>query len=320
MIITPLKLIAKLLVAYLALFAVVLSVHAEYKTEYVVAADGSGDFFRIQDAIDDCKSFPDLPITIRIKEGRYREKVTVSPWNTNLSFIGEGKVVIAYNSHFKQVDRGRNSTFFTATLEVLANDFTAKNITVANTAGPVGQALALRVEGDRCSFIDCRFLGNQDTLYLAGESRRQYFENCHIEGTTDYIFGEATAYFENCMLKSKANSYITAASTPAGQNYGFVFNKCRVVASEGVDKLYLGRPWRKNAKTVFIDCDYGNSIAPEGWRNWGWDDPANTVFYAEYIAKDAKKIGKQRIEWSHQLSKSQLSEYTVSKVLDGWNP
>ncbi|MBC2607442.1 pectinesterase family protein [Pelagicoccus albus] len=302
----------------IALLAILPSAFAEYKTEYTVASDGSGDFFRIQDAIDDCKSFPDLPITIRIKEGRYREKVTVPAWNTKLSLVGEGEVVIAYNSNFKAVDRGRNSTFFTATLEVLANDFTARNITVANTSGPVGQAIALRVEGDRCAFYECKLLGNQDTVYLAGEGNRQYFEKCHIEGTVDYIFGEATAFFEDCVLLCKSGSYITAASTPQSSAYGFVFNRCTVERAEGVGEVYLGRPWRKFARTVFIDCDYGDGINSEGWKNWGWEKPEQTVFYAEYIAKGSKKVAKQRVEWSHQLSKSDLSDYSKESVLAGW--
>ncbi|EDY83836.1 Pectinesterase superfamily [Verrucomicrobiia bacterium DG1235] len=296
------------------------SAFSGYKTEYTVAADGSGDFSRIQAAIDDCKSFPDLPITIRVKEGRYREKVTVHAWNTNLTILGLGEVIIAYNSHFKEVNRGRNSTFFTGTVEVLANDFSARNLTIENTAGPVGQAIALRVEGDRCSFFDCRLIGNQDTLYLAGEGHRQYFENCYIEGTTDYIFGGATAFFQNCILMSKADSYISAASTPKSSSFGFVFNKCRLDAAKGITEVYLGRPWRKHAKTVYLGCDYGDFIAQAGWDDWGLEDPGASVFYAEYIPKGSKKTGKRRIAWSCQLSKSDLSDYSREKVLRGWTP
>lgn len=296
------------------------SVVAAYKTELTVAADGSGDFLRIQDAIDDCKSFPDLPITVRIKEGRYWEKVTVPSWNTKLTLVGEGEVTIAYDSHFKQVNRGRNSTFFTATLEVLANHFTARNLTIANTAGPIGQAIALRVEGDRCAFYDCRILGNQDTLYVAGEGSRQYFENCYIEGTTDYIFGEATVFFENCTLHSLEGSYITAASTPSTIDYGFVFNECVLTTEDGVTDLFLGRPWRKHAKTVFIGCEYPSAIAPAGWKNWGWEDPGSTVFYAEYIPEDPQKIASQRVEWSKRLGRSDLTRFKQDQVLGDWHP
>jgi Pectin methylesterase len=145
----------------------------------------------------------------------YKEKVKVAACNPHLRLIGESvdKTILTYDDHFNKINRGRNSTFYTYTLLVEADDFRAENMTIENSAGPVGQAVALHVEGDRCAFVNCRLLGNQDTVYLAGQTSRDYFSNCYIEGTTDFIFGAATAYFEKCTLHCKTSSYATAAST-----------------------------------------------------------------------------------------------------------
>lgn len=309
----------KVLYPLLALIGLACSLEAaSYKTEMVVAADGSGDYSTIQAAIDDSKSFPDLPLTITVREGVYHERVTVPAWNPRITMIGEGTVVVSAGEHFKTIDRGRNSTFMTATFEVLANDFVARNLRIENTAGPVGQAIALRVEGDRCAFIDCEILGNQDTLYVDGEGARQYFKNCRIEGTTDYIFGQATAFFENCELYSKANSYLTAASTAAGAKHGLVFVGCRLSAAAEVEGLRLGRPWRKHAKTVFVDCEVGEFIAAEGWGNWGLKDPGATVFYAESRSSLSATEAAGRVDWAHLLSDKEAKGFTKEAVLGAW--
>ena len=222
--------------------------------DIVVALDGSGDYTSIQAAIDACKSFPDHRISIFIKNGVYHEKVRVPAWNTKLSLIGESMehTVISWHDHFNSINRGRNSTFFTYTLLVEGHDFYAENLTIENTAGPVGQAVALHVDGDRCTFRNCRLLGHQDTLYAAGQNSRQYYDSCYIEGTTDFIFGAATAVFHQCTIHSKSNSYITAASTPEGKPFGYVFLDCRLTAKPDVDKVYLGRPWRDFARVAFL--------------------------------------------------------------------
>ncbi|HBX65905.1 MAG TPA: pectin esterase, partial [Balneolaceae bacterium] len=211
-----------------------------YETEFIVSQDGSGDYTSIQAAIDGAKSYPYERITIYVRDGVYKEKVKVHAWNTKLSIIGESKenTIITFSDYFDSVDRGRNSTFHTYTFLVDANDFHAENLTIENSAGEVGQAVALHVEGDRVSFENCNLLGNQDTVYLAGEGNRNYFRNCYIEGTTDFIFGGATAYFEDSEIYSKSNSYITAASTPENQEYGFVFQNCSLTAAEGIDEVY----------------------------------------------------------------------------------
>ena len=313
------KFFAILLFCYVGFSSFILQSTLADKYDYVVAADGSGDFTTIQAAIDASKAFPYQRIKIFVKKGVYHEKVLIPSCNTTLSLIGERKdsTIITYGDHFKKIDRGRNSTFYTATLQVLANDFHAENLTIENSAGPVGQALALAVEADRCSFKNCKLLGNQDTLYVAGENARQYFNECFIEGTTDFIFGEATAWFEKCTIKSKANSFITAASTPQGISYGFVFRDCNILAAPDVKKVFLGRPWRKYAKTVYINCNMGSFILPEGWDNWNEPGNEKTAFYAEYKSTGEGAAPAKRVSWSKQLTDKEAKQYTVEKVLGG---
>ncbi|MEQ8525991.1 pectinesterase family protein [Gracilimonas sp.] len=293
-----------------------------YETELVVAKDGSGDYSSIQAAIDDAKSFPYERITILIKNGVYKEKVKVHSWNTKLSLIGENKdsTVITWDDYFDKIDRGRNSTFHTYTLLVEANDFYAENITIENSAGDVGQAVALHIDADRVSIQKCRILGNQDTVYLAGEGKRQYFNNCYIEGTTDFIFGGATGLFEDCQIHSKKDSYITAASTPQGQQYGFVFKNSTLTADESVNEVYLGRPWRNYAKTVFMKTELGGHIMTEGWHNWNKPDAESTVYYAEYENSGLGFKPSERVEWSYQLKAEEAEKYAKEKILKGWNP
>ncbi len=310
-------------ISFIFIFCTFLTSHAfaQYKHHFVVAKDGSGDFKTIQAAIDASKSFPYDRITIYIKNGVYHEKVRIPEWNPKISLIGENKekTIITYGDYFSKIDRGPNSTFFTPTLLVQGNDFFAKNLTIKNSAGPIGQAIALSVVADRVHFEDCRFLGNQDTIYLAGVGNRVYFHNCYIEGTTDYIFGQATAIFKECTIHSKADSYITAASTPKGIHYGFVFKNCRLTAAAGVNKIYLGRPWRKYAKVVYLHCWLGDFIRPEGWSNWNDPTREKTVFYAEYNNRGPGFKPKQRVNWSHQLTPEQAKKYTLKQAFNGWN-
>lgn len=293
-----------------------------YETEFVVSQDESGDFRSIQEAIDASKSFPYERITIYIRNGVYKEKVKVHSWNTKLSLIGESKenTIISWDDYFDKIDRGRNSTFHTYTLLVDGNDFHAENLTIENTAGDVGQAVALHVEADRASFENCRILGNQDTVYLAGEGNRNYFSNCYIDGTTDYIFGEATAYFEDTEIRSKSNSYITAASTPQAEKYGFVFQNCSLTAEDGVNEVYLGRPWRIYAQTVFLNTKMGSHILPKGWGNWGKTEAESLTFFGEYNSSGLGANSDQRVSWSYTLTEKQAEHYTKNRVLRQWNP
>jgi pectinesterase len=252
----------------------------------------------------------------------YREKVKVHSWNTKLSLIGEDKAqtIITFDDYFEKINKGRNSTFFTYTLQVDASDFHAENLTIENAAGPVGQAVALHVEGDRCSFINCAFLGYQDTMYASGSGSRLFFDNCYIDGTTDFIFGEATAIFRDCEIHSKSNSFITAASTPGDKPFGFVFLQCKLTAADGVEEVYLGRPWRKFAKTVFIDCELGSHILPAGWDNWSNRENESTAFYAEHNSIGPGAAPSQRVSWSHQLTRKELKKYTIKNIFGDWEP
>ncbi|ASB48375.1 pectinesterase family protein [Alkalitalea saponilacus] len=284
--------------------------------DFIVAQDNTGDFTSIQEAINVTKAFPDEPVTIFIKNGVYKEKVRVYSWNTKLTLMGESteNTIITYDDYFDKINLGRNSTFHTYTLKVEANDFTAKNLTIENSAGPVGQAVALHVEGDRCSFINCRFLGHQDTVYSAGEGRRHYFYQCYIDGTTDFIFGEGTAVFQDCQIHSKSNSYITAASTPENIPYGFVFIDCNLTAEEDVDKVFLGRPWRDYARTVFMNCELGSHIRPEGWSNWSGTNRDESAFYAEYGNTGPGANTSNRASWAMQLTEEEAKHYTIENI------
>ena len=297
------------------------TVKKKLKNEYnvVVSKDGSGDYTSIQEAINNSKAFPYQRVIINIKNGVYNEKIHVYSWNTKVSFIGESKenTIITYNDHFDKINLGRNSTFHTSTLLVEGNDFIAKNLTIQNTAGEVGQAVALSVNATRALFENCAFLGFQDTVYTAGEGFKQYFKNCYIEGSTDFIFGEATVLFEDCTIHSKANSYITAASTPENKKFGYIFKNCKLTADANVTDVYLGRPWRINAKTVFISCEMGKHIKPEGWHNWGKKDAEETSFYGEYNSIGEGSNPNKRVLWSHQLKKSKAKKYTAKNILVG---
>ena len=293
-----------------------LALKAQYRTELVVARDGSGDFTSIQAAIDETKSFPERTITIHIRNGVYREKVRIPPWNPHLRLIGESMegTVVSWDDHFQQIHRGRNSTFFTATLAVEAVDVYLENLTIQNTSGKVGQAIALAAFADRCQVVNCRILGNQDALFADGPYSRQLYRNCLISGTTDFIFGQATAVFEECTIHSFANSFITAASTAKGKSFGLVFLRCQLTAAPGVDAVYLGRPWRPYAKTTFIDCTMGSHIVPAGWDNWNDPENEGTAFYAEYgnTGPGARII--KRVPWSHQLTKRQAGKYHLTRI------
>jgi pectinesterase len=283
----------------------------------VVDKNGSGDFITIQEAINAAKAYPSERITIFIKNGIYYEKVKIHSWNPYISLIGESreKTIISYDDHFNKINIGRNSTFYTYTVLVEGNDFIAKNLTIQNSSGPVGQAVALNVNANRVIISNCSLLGNQDTVYTSGEGTKNYFKDCYIEGTTDFIFGDATVFFENCTINSKSNSYITAASTPINTEFGYVFKNCKLTADENLTGVYLGRPWRIYAKTVFINCEMGKHIKPEAWHNWSKPESEKTAFYAEYNCTGEGFQPTKRVSWSHQLKKSEAKKYTIENVM-----
>lgn len=285
----------------------------QYKYLFTVAKDGTGDYYNIQDAINAMRGYPLAPITLYIKNGVYNEKIELPPNNTDVTFIGENvdSTIITWNDYS---GKGRHTTFSSYTAKISGNRFRAENITFENSAGPVGQALALYVDADKAVFKNCKFLGNQDTIFTGGEYARQYFSDCYIQGTTDFIFGPATAVFKNCTIRAKANSYITAASTTQGKEFGYVFLNCKIIADSAVDKLYLGRPWRAYAKTVFINSVLPKAIVPEGWDNWSNPENEKTVFYAEYKSKGEGAAPDKRAKWSNQLTDKQVQQYALSTI------
>jgi pectinesterase len=301
-----------------------------YPSSFRVAQDGSGDFKTIQEAINAVRDLSQQQVTIFIKKGIYHEKLTIPTWKTNISLVGESRdsTIISWNDYSgKLYPGGRDafgkdkfSTFTSYTVLVQGNDFRAQNLTIENTAGRVGQAVALHVEGDRVIIKNCRLLGNQDTLYTATQDSRQYYLDCFIEGTTDFIFGEATCVFSQCTINSLTNSYITAASTRPATKYGYVFLNCRLVADTAAKKVFLGRPWRPYAKTVFMNTEMGAHIVKQGWENWRNPDNEKTALYAEYKSSGPGANPGERVKWSKQLTRKQAKVYTLKNIFNGWTP
>lgn len=292
--------------------------------DFVVAKDGSGDFFSVQEAINAVPDFrKNVRTTILVKRGVYKEKIVIPASKINLSLTGEDGAVLSYDDYADKLNRfgEKTGTSGSASCYIYAPDFYAENLTFENTSGPVGQAVACFVSADRAYFKNCRFLGWQDTLYTYGKGCRQYYEDCYIEGTVDFIFGWSTAVFNRCHIHSKTKGYVTAPSTDQGQKYGYVFYDCRLTADEGVTDVYLSRPWRPYAQAVFVRCDLGGHILPAGWNNWGKESNEKTAFYAEYQSRGAGANPQARAPFSHQLHN--LEGYAMEDVLagtDGWNP
>ena len=274
----------------------------ERRDTLVVSRDGTGDFRTLQEAVESARAFMDYTVTIYVKNGVYKEKVIVPSWVENIDIIGEDrdKTIITYDDH---ANINKMGTFRTYTVKVEGSDITFKNLTIENNAAQLGQAVALHTEGDRLKFINCRILGNQDTIYTGAKFTRLYFKDCYIDGTTDFIFGPSTALFEDCIIHSKRNSYVTAASTPKEAKYGYVFKHCKLTAEPGVDKVYLGRPWRPYAYTLFIECELGKHIVPAGWHNWGKQSNEETARYMEYKNTGEGANVSERVAWSKQLTK-----------------
>ncbi|MDQ8204482.1 pectinesterase family protein [Pelagicoccus sp. SDUM812003] len=297
---------------------------AALKADFVVAGDGSGDFTTIQDAIDAVPDFRKQRTVILVKPGVYEERLTLASTKNKVSLIGEDPrtTIVATSMHAKSLNRFGEQVGTTGSsgFFLFGDDFTCRNFTFENRAGPVGQAVAVRVDGDRAFFENCRFIGNQDTLYPHGRDSRQYYKNCYIEGTVDFIFGWSTAFFEECEIFCKTSGYVTAASTEKGQTYGFVFKNCRIVGDAAEDTFYLGRPWRPYAKTVFIDCYMGDHIKAEGWHNWGKEAAEKTVFYAEYGSVGPGAASPEaRVDWARTLAEEDLPLFERSQVLGDWD-
>ena len=295
------------------------------KQRLIVAQDGSGDYTSIQEAIYAIRDYTPIPITVFIKNGTYNEKVIIPTWKCDITLTGEsadstiitfgdyaGKEIVYFGDSITKM-----GTFRTHTMLVAGHRITLENLTIENNAGRVGQAVALHTEGDQIIVRNCRLKGNQDTLFTGDEKSHVYFENCYIDGTTDFIFGPAICWFENCQIHSKQNSYITAASTAAESPFGYVFHNCTLTAENDVNKVYLGRPWRAYAAVVFMECDLGKHIRYEGWENWRNPENEKTARYAEYHNSGEGAGIEKRVDWCRQLSKKEARKYTRKNVLGG---
>jgi pectinesterase len=329
-----------------------------------VAADGSGDFRTVQAAIDSIVPANTQPVLIRIRPGRYKERIRLSSLHPRVTLAGDGpgaaeKTILTYDLSARSIgpDGKVVGTTGSASVEIQAGDFTATDITFENSAGPgkqAGQAVAVKVTGDRCIFHRCRFIGWQDTLYASAAGRpssvpgtarvqvpggapngpmtsanglgRQYYRDCFITGDVDFIFGSARAVFERCTILSRGPGAITAhARTEPSQPGGYVFRNCDLTAEPGVPpgSVTLGRPWRPYARVVFLSCRMGLHISPKGWGNW--NDPARkkTAFYAEADCTGPGANQVERVSWARTLSAAEKNEFETDRFLagsDNWKP
>lgn len=328
----------KKLICIICVFIGTLSTQAKDKYDnpdtLVVSRDGTGQFRNISDAIEVCRAFMEYHKVIYVKKGTYKEKIVVPQWLTNIEICGEDRdnTIITWDDHANiraditpltaQGEARKIGTFRTFTLKIQGSKFILKNITIENNSARLGQAVALHTEGDCLTFLNCRFLGHQDTIYTGNPKTRLFFNNCYIEGTTDFIFGPSTAWFEHCDIFCKSNSYITAASTPQDVKYGYIFNNCKITADSKVEKLYLGRPWRDYGYTLFMNCELPKQIRPEGWHQWR-PEAVKTARYMEYNNKGEGAATDKRVAWSRQLSKKEAQKITkdvVFAINDTWNP
>lgn len=301
-------------------------------------------------------SLPQL--IVHIGEGVYREKLVITRPNTTFLGENQENTILVYGQGaFELMPEGdKRGTFRTASVRIDTHDFTARNLTFQNDAGfghTVGQALALYVDGDRNIFESCSFLGSQDTLFTAplpikeaqpggfkgpGEfaprtKGRHFYKNCFIRGDVDFIFGGAIAYFLDCTIFSQKPGdrippespeeevilgYVTAASTPQEEPFGYVFQDCHLISDCPPKSVYLGRPWREWAKTVFIHCELGEHIHPVGWLDWG--KPHGHFYYGEYNSYGPGAAPEKRAAFSHQLTEEEVKKYTIENVLQGWMP
>lgn len=288
-----------------------------------VAQDGSGQYKTVQAAFDAIPSNNKTPITIFVKKGIYKERLSLDSSKNFVHLVGEDKrkTLLTYNNHARmRMSNGDTlNTWTCASFFIYANDFSAENISFENNAGfDSGQAVAVFAYGTRLKFRNCGFMGFQDVLFLSGVGSKQYYENCYIEGTTDFIFGAATAVFKDCHIHSKKNSHVTAASTPKEIPYGFVFFNCKLTADSNVNKVSLGRPWRPYASVTYLNCEIGNHIIPGGWDNWR--NPANeqTARYAEYNSTGPGANREARVKWIKQLTEEEARTYTLKNIFGDW--
>ena len=326
----------KILFSFIVMIAC--SFYAKAQTyNAIVAQDGSGNYTTIGAALDAAPANSTTSWVIYVKSGTYNEKDTVAATKTNIVLIGQNvaNTILTHNDNANTPIAGGGTlgTSGSFTLLVQGNNFTAINMSFENTSGiNAGQAVAVYVKADGASFKSCRFLGFQDTLYTGSTGTREYFNNCYIEGTVDYIFGGGDVIFDSCNLycKNRSTGNIVAPNNTSTDT-GYVFRNCSINGNAPAGSFTLGRPWQNNPKSVFLNCSMSNVITDTGWSasSAGSATSANTYF-AEYQSTNYSgsliNVSK-RVSWSYQLSSTQAASYTDSSVytVSGaspatWNP
>ena len=290
-----------------------------------VAKDGTGNYTTVQAAFNSIPFENKKSVIVYVRNGVYKEKLLLDSSRKFVTLIGEDKfnTIITFDDHTGKLSPAGDSinTRTSWSFKILADNFTAENISFQNDAGfTAGQAVALESDGDKAIFKNCRFIGNQDVLFTNNDKSRQYFENCYIEGTTDFIFGSATVWFEKCHIHSKKNSHVTAASTLKEKEFGYIFDECILTGDTSLNNVSLGRPWRPFAQVLYMNCFIGAHIKAEGWSNWNNTDNYKTARYAEYKNYGASVNPAGRVAWAKQLTDEEAKRYTISNVLNGWNP
>lgn len=304
---------------------VLLFLHTHAQTKITVAQDGSGKYKTVQEALNAVPKNNKKPVTIFIKNGTYYEKLLLDSTKNFVTLVGEDKfnTILTYNDHTGKLSPSGDTinTRTSWSFKIMADNFTAGNITFQNDAGfAAGQAVAVESNGDKAVFTDCRFLGFQDVLFTNSEKSRQYYKNCYIEGTTDFIFGSATVWFRRCHIHSKKNSHVTAASTPKEKTFGYVFSECILTGDTSLHNATLGRPWRPYASVVYLYCYIGPHIKPEGWSNWNNTDNYKYARYAEYKNYGPSAEPARRLPWTKQLTDQEARMITVKNIFGGWKP
>jgi pectinesterase len=302
-------------------------------TVITVAKDGTGNYTTVQAALNAVANNSSTRTVINIKNGTYKEVLTLASTKTNVSLIGQSAtgVKLTYDNYASKINPATGTAYGTsgsASMFIKASGFYAQNIVFENSSGPVGQALAVNISGDKSIFNNCRFLGRQDTWYAGNV--RSYLKNCYIEGTTDFIFGPATAFFDGCSIYSYGGTALTAASTESYVTYGFVFKGCTVTGASGVSTV-MGRTWRPYAATAFVNSSLSSIIAAAGWSDWGSSANDATARYREYGNTGAGASTSGRVSWSRLLTSAEAANYTnfktvlkttyaSSPVTDNWDP
>jgi pectinesterase len=292
---------------------------------FTVAADGSTKYRTIQSVFNAIPLNNKKPVVVYIRNGIYKEKLHLDSSKNFVMLVGEDKfnTILTYDDHTGRVSPAGDTinTRTSWSFMIKGDNFTARDITFQNDAGfTAGQAVAVESDGDKAVFKNCRFIGNQDVLFTNNEKSRQYYENCYIEGTTDFIFGSSTVWFERCHIHSKKNSHVTAASTPKEKKFGYVFNECILTGDTSLHSVSLGRPWRPYASVTYIRCFIGEHIRPEGWSNWNNTENYKTARYSEYKDYGASSDASKRVAWAKQLTDEEIKSYTLKNVFGNWDP